>query len=218
MSSAGAALTVLAIGSAQAVLCVGAAPTPAARDREAQSVLRGKTGRPDITVCRRPSGRPRLEQPYPELGISLSHRGDLLLAAFSPTAEVGADLELDTPDLDAHRLARDHYSPAEANAIARLQADAARDAFLRLWVIKEAALKVTGRGIHDGVREPECAHLLDMLSHDGAVISLPPGPSLPALQLATRRLLLPARPTLYCAMAVAGRARRQARSETRLAI
>ena len=206
---AGAAFTVLAIGAAVAVVSSAAGDTAAARDRQAQSALRHRSGRHDIAIGRRPSGRPRLLQPYPELGVSLSHRDDLLLAGFSPTAAVGVDLELDLPDndgpvFDYGRLAADHYSPAEAVAIARLGAAAGRDAFLRLWVAKEAALKITGRGIHDGLAEPDCGHLLETLAQEGcAVVSLQRSPRLPAVRLSVCRVLLPRHPAIYCALAVA---------------
>lgn len=173
------------------------------RTDAAERVLREQSGRSDIVIGRRPSGRPRLAPPYPELAVSLSHRNDLLLAAFSPTASVGADIEIDAPDLDAPRLARDHFTAGEARAIASLTSAAGRDLFLRLWVGKEAALKTSGRGVFDGAAEPDlAAHLAD-LARDGVEIALPASTHLPALTLVVRRLVLPKRPAIYCGLAVA---------------
>lgn len=194
---------ILSIGPAVAVLVAGVADEPVARTAAAQAALRSCTGRADIVIGRRPSGRPRLAPPYPELAVSLSHRGDLLLAAMSPSADVGVDLEPETAELDPHRLTADHFAPAEAAAIAPLDAGRGRDLFLRLWVAKEAALKVTGRGIYDGLCEPDLAHHLAALEASEAGVVLAPSPRLPALRLAVRRVTLPGRPVTYCALAVA---------------
>ena len=123
-------------------------------------------------------------------------------AAFSPDGPVGADIELDDADLDAARLAADHFAPGEASAVAAASGPARRDLLLRLWVAKEAALKLTGRGIHDGADEPDLSGVLATLAHDGAAIALPAGRRLPALSLAVRRLSCPGPVMVYCALAV----------------
>ncbi len=189
--------------AAVAVLVSGVVDGTAQRIEAAQIALRQCTGRGDILIGQRPSGRPRLALPYPELAVSLSHRADLLLAAFSPIGDVGADIEIDAPDIEAHRVATDHFSPGEAAAVARAGEATARDLFLRLWVAKEAALKVSGRGVFDGVGEPDLAAHLDRLAHDGAEIQIAARGRLPALTLVLRRLALPQRPSIYCGLAVA---------------
>lgn len=171
------------------------------RDHIAAAALRILTGRGDIAIGRRPSGRPRLDPPYPELGVSMSRRGDLLLVGFSPTRAVGVDIEADSPGLDPGTLAADHFSTAEAAAIAALRPEAARDAFLRAWVAKEAALKLTGRGIYDGVREPELAHVLDRLCVEQDVVLLCATPRLPPMQVVVRRHEQEGVP-VHCALAV----------------
>jgi 4'-phosphopantetheinyl transferase len=194
---------VLVIGAAHAVLLDAVAPSASARIAAAQAALRASFGDDTITIGLRPSGRPRLLPPHPELGVSLSHRGDLVLAGFSRTGATGVDIEIDTPGLEPERLASDHYTPAEAAAIRALPPDAARDLFQRMWVAKEAALKLTGRGMHDGLDEPDLSGHIDALSHGGVVIALDDRARLPALHLAVRRLELPGRSLVYCALAVA---------------
>lgn len=200
MADADAAV-VLAIGSAIAVLANEAPAGKAERDVLVQSHLRALTGLVGIVIERRPSGRPRLAAPFPELGISLSSRNARVLAGFSPDRRVGADLEPDMPQIDAPALARDHFTAAEAGFVAsRGSAVAARDAFLRLWVAKEAALKITGRGIYDGLAEPDCAVIAEALLRDGVVAELPASSRLPAVRLAVRACRKDGA-VLYCALA-----------------
>lgn len=162
------------------------------RDRLAAAALRATTCRTDIAISRRPSGRPRLAPPYPELGVSLSRRGGLLLAGFSPTAPVGVDLELWDDGLDTVRLAADHFAPAEAGAVAAASSRAvAIERLLRLWVAKEAVLKATGRGIYDGLGAPDLASVLDALCADARPVALPSAAPLPAFAVAVTRLDTP---------------------------
>lgn len=202
----GKAAAVLAIGPAVGVLVATAHAGRAERDEAVQSHLRALTGWGDISIERRPSGRPGLAPPYPELGISLSRREGLVLAGFSPDARVGVDLEPNSLGLDPLALSRDHFAPAEARIIANLAASsvsAARDAFLRLWVAKEAALKITGRGIYDGLGEPDCAGIFNTLLCGGAIAALPASARLPALRLYVRTHHANER-LIYCALAVEG--------------
>ena len=201
--AAKASLPVLRVGCALAVLLDGVADDPAARTAAATSALRLAANRPDIAISRRESGRPRLAAPYRELAVSLSHRGQWLLAAFASDRDVGTDIEIDIPTLEPLLLARDHFAQTELHAIASLSDAAARDAFLRLWVAKEAALKVTGRGIHDGLGEPDLATHLPGLQQDGAGIALAASARLPALRIAVCRVTPGSGPVIYCGLAVA---------------
>lgn len=197
------------IGPALAVLV----PAPAddapggghLRITAAAAALRAATGRDDIRIHRRPSGRPALAPPYPELGVSLSRRAGMLLAAFAPDGLVGADIELDGPDSPSApaAFAADHYSEGEAAAVGRLSGPGARDLCHRLWAAKEAVLKMSGRGVYDGLAEPDLTPHLHALARDGVAVALPAGPGLPSLRLGVRRLEGPAIGTAYCALAYA---------------
>lgn len=200
-------VTVLMVGSAIALLERGVTANRAARDDAATSALRTATKRHDIVIDRRISGRPKLHSPYPELSVSMSTRSDLLLVGFAPDSPVGVDLEVEdiVPLADIERLAGDHYASAEAELISSAQTPAyARDMFLRLWVAKEAALKLSGRGVFDGLREPNFAPVLGKLTVDGVIIFVPATRSLPSFRIATRRLEDVATPAgaIYCALAV----------------
>lgn len=152
-----AVLATVALKDATALVLMAAPTGPKVTDADAAQALRSRTGRGDIGLARRASGRPCLAAPYPELGVSMAHRGRLGMIGFSPTVCVGVDVEIDADqqDLDVVRLAADHYAVGEAAYIAGLTPTLARRAFLRLWVAKEAVLKMTGRGIADGLRLPD---------------------------------------------------------------
>lgn len=182
--------SVLRIGDAVAVLLTAATDDQDARNAIANAGLRRATGRNDISIRRRSSGRPCLAPPYPELGVSLARRGSLLLAGFSPASDVGVDLELAAQDdhIDAARLAADHFGPDEAAWIAARRGARRADLFLRLWVAKEAVLKLTGRGVYDGLRNPDLGTALDQLERDGRPFRIPSSRTTPAVNLVASRL------------------------------
>lgn len=156
---------------AAAFLRTGVADFPAARDASAAEALSRHAGEP-VHIIRRPSGRPALLPPWRELGISLSHRDDVLLCGFSPVHDTGADIERIDPDLDIRMLARDHFSDGECKALAQLSNEHARILFFRLWSAKEAILKATGRGIHDGLAHVDCCGVMEGLRMDGQPVTV----------------------------------------------
>ncbi|AGB74147.1 MULTISPECIES: 4'-phosphopantetheinyl transferase family protein [Rhizobium] len=193
---------VLAVADAIAVLVRPMPDGRAERDQIAQTALREATQRDDLSIYRRPSERPALRHPYHELGVSLSHRTDLLLAGYSPHSAVGVDIEVeDINGFDPVAFAADHFSPKEAAAVAALDSAAALEICYRLWVAKEAALKISGRGIFDGLDEPDLAAQLNLLRTDGATIHLGTGSRLPPIALAVTRLAGAADQPIYCALA-----------------
>lgn len=95
-------------------------------------------------------GRPRVAATDAERGgldFSVTHTGDLLLLAHVSHGHVGIDAE------DADRrpktggLASFVLTPAEADLLAAAPETGRDQAFCRLWVRKEALLKLTGHGI-----------------------------------------------------------------------
>ena len=175
---------VLTVANAIAILVRPAPGGRHERDEAAEAALRRAAQRDDLSIRRRPTDRPVLGPPYHELGVSLSHRADLLLAAFAPDGAVGVDIEIeDTSGLDPIAFATDHFSPKEAAALAAFDSATALEMCYRLWVAKEAALKVTGRGIFDGVDEPDLAGQLDLVRCDSASIRLDARGRLPAIAL-----------------------------------
>lgn len=193
---------VLTVADAIAILVRPMPGGRAERDQIAQTALRTAIQRDDLAIYRRPSERPALRQPYHELGVSLSHRADLLLAGFAPDGAVGVDIEIeDVNGFEPVTFAADHFSPKEAAAVAALDSATALETCYRLWVAKEAALKISGRGIFDGLDEPDLATQLNLLRTDGATIHLGAGSRLPPIVLTVTRLAGPAGQPVYCALA-----------------
>lgn len=100
----------------------------------------------------------RYGKPYlpdnPALRFNVSHSGTLGLIAIIPAApsseieiEIGIDIEYQRPDLAIDALFPQTFSPAETAYLQRLDTARQRDAFYRLWVRKEAAIKAIGKGL-----------------------------------------------------------------------
>jgi 4'-phosphopantetheinyl transferase len=91
-------------------------------------------------------------RPIPQVFLSSSHSGPVVVAAASADAPVGVDVETAAAlrswlaaDLDGFDQLT--LSPAERAALARLEPTRANPARLRLWVRKEAVLKAAGVGL-----------------------------------------------------------------------
>lgn len=130
----------------------------------------------DVTVdytcsgCGEPHGGPRSRELY----LSLSHAGDIAVAAASFTARVGVDVELDQPlsaDFDEMAL-----HPDERCFIARVPAHLRQDLRVRWWTRKEAVLKATGAGLREDPRNFSVRRsvdgLVDVSIHAGYTCSL----------------------------------------------
>lgn len=129
-------------------------------------------------------GRPAL--PGTGVAFSLSHTAGLSAVAATPGTrcyhDIGVDVEASTTVPDVASLGRRVFAPGEQRLLAALSAEQAHEAGLRLWVRKEAALKLAGVGISNGLAELDAstdelvvagglpAHLKDLHQHgDGWV-------------------------------------------------
>jgi 4'-phosphopantetheinyl transferase len=81
------------------------------------------------------------------LQFNLSHSGPLALFAFSPSEEVGIDVELDDGDFARERIAERFFSPAEVSDLRALPGAFQPRAFLTCWTRKEAFIKARGDGM-----------------------------------------------------------------------
>jgi 4'-phosphopantetheinyl transferase len=106
------------------------------------------TGLPSerIALCGGPGEAPyALLDGARRLSVSISHDGDLSVAAVRPDGgAVGIDMMqvADIPDWEA--VARDYLGPACAAALARVPASARATAFAHAWSEREARLKCGG--------------------------------------------------------------------------
>jgi 4'-phosphopantetheinyl transferase len=102
-------------------------------------------------------GKPRLATApsrasgTPALDFNWSHSGDYALIGLSRGGALGVDIERFGKDRRALEIARRFFDPAEADALATLDARARDDAFIGLWCAKEAVLKAAGEGLSFGL-------------------------------------------------------------------
>ena len=94
-----------------------------------------------LPILLSPEGRPYLAGDSSPC-FSISHSGDLVVAAFSGV-DLGVDLELERP-LDRIALSARFFSEKEARLVREQEND---KTFFKLWTSREAAIKADGRGM-----------------------------------------------------------------------
>lgn len=97
-----------------------------------------------IDVVNEHSGRPILAPPT-TLGVSITHDAGVVAVAVGTGVDVGIDAqgEVARPD----RLIARCCSPIYRERITRMPADDRSRAFAAVWVVQEACVKATGRGL-----------------------------------------------------------------------
>ncbi len=79
--------------------------------------------------------------------FNLAHSEATALFAFSPSFDVGIDVELFRSEFEGDRIAKRFFSPAEVDALQALPEEERGVAFLTCWTRKEAFLKARGDGL-----------------------------------------------------------------------
>jgi 4'-phosphopantetheinyl transferase len=116
-------------------------------------ILGGRLGVPPASLRWRygPRGKPRLVGA--DVQVNLSHSGALAALAVA-SRRVGIDVQRVLTGLAPARMAVRYYPPAEARFVMAADGPAAQaDRFTRLWVRKEACLKVTGGRLLPGLAQ-----------------------------------------------------------------
>jgi 4'-phosphopantetheinyl transferase len=99
-----------------------------------------------VPIRRGLRGRPELDLPgAPDFNVS--NTAGMALIAIAERPRVGVDVEHRERRAAADKLARKFLTATEAAALAHLQPDERRRAFLRHWTCKEAMSKATGDGL-----------------------------------------------------------------------
>lgn len=131
---------------------------------EAPSVFRyeaGARGKPSAFVGGRPLG----------IHFNLSHTAGLVAVAASPRLEIGVDVEAVDRGVDL-RVADRYFFGAEGDWLAGLAPERRTEGFLRLWTLKEAYIKATGRGMSQPLHEfwfdvdPPAVRFTDAIADD----------------------------------------------------
>ena len=132
--------------------CPQAAAAPRERRGRVDRVLRAALApvlgvAPDaLRFGRESRGRPFLQaSAAPDFNLSDTDGGTLV--ALCTRGRIGVDLERIDRSPPVLQLARRYFSEHEAAALARMDGETARRAFLGLWTAKEASCKSTGTGI-----------------------------------------------------------------------
>ncbi|MBG0829077.1 4'-phosphopantetheinyl transferase superfamily protein [Planomonospora sp. ID67723] len=96
--------------------------------------------------CTRHHGKPHIRTQGPPLHVSVSHSGNRVAVALTAEGPLGVDVEA-VPSTPVDDLVRCALSEDERRALEVLPESERYEAFARVWVRKEAALKATGHGL-----------------------------------------------------------------------
>ncbi|WP_173265922.1 4'-phosphopantetheinyl transferase family protein [Streptomyces pacificus] len=109
----------------------------------------------ELRFTRRDNGKPEVAGAGQGSGLafSLSHTAGLTLLAVTWGGPVGIDVER-VRQVAAARIAARYFPADEAAAVAARSGHEAWDRFFRLWVRKEACVKVWGGRLREGLRTP----------------------------------------------------------------
>lgn len=97
-----------------------------------------------------PFGKPAIDPALdrPALRFNLSHTRGMVACAVTADSELGVDIEgIDRPN-GGRDIADRFFSPDETALIDQAPLDQQRAVFFRLWTMKEAVMKATGRGFN----------------------------------------------------------------------
>jgi 4'-phosphopantetheinyl transferase len=98
--------------------------------------------------CGRPHGKPSVAAPEGAgVEFSISHSGDLVVAAFAVEAPVGIDVERLDNSLQVDQLTRLVLSDSETQALAARPPEERQHDFFTWWTRKEAIAKAAGTGL-----------------------------------------------------------------------
>jgi len=101
------------------------------------------------TVSPGAHGKPAFPE-YPDVHFNLSHALNRVVLTISSVQAVGVDIEHLDRQLRSRALAKRNCHPNELLALEDLDDESHRQAFLEMWVRKEAVLKARGDGVHGG--------------------------------------------------------------------
>ncbi|MEN3539908.1 4'-phosphopantetheinyl transferase superfamily protein [Microbispora sp. ZYX-F-249] len=97
--------------------------------------------------CDKHHGRPSIRAGGTVLHASVSHSGDRVAVALTSEAPLGVDVEELVPAGSVEDLVQCALTPRERDVVLALPEHEQYEAFVRIWVCKEAALKATGHGL-----------------------------------------------------------------------
>jgi 4'-phosphopantetheinyl transferase len=91
-------------------------------------------------------GRPTLDPPRDGIAFNLSHTAGYVACAFGDGCELGVDVERHDRAVEAEGIAGAYFAAAERQLL-HCDPSGRGEVFLRLWTLKEAVVKASGRGL-----------------------------------------------------------------------
>ena len=97
----------------------------------------------------REKGKPEIAGPAldPPLWFNLSHTDGFAVCVAGRVRQLGVDVENMSRKTSHEELAKRFFAPAEHEYLRTLPPNLQRDAFFRIWTLKEAYIKADGRGL-----------------------------------------------------------------------
>lgn len=92
-------------------------------------------------------GKPYLTQ-RPDVHFNVSHSGDYVCCAISDVP-VGVDIQKEVPA--GKNLAERFFTPADCRELSECDENDREHLFFRMWSIKESFIKMTGKGMRQGI-------------------------------------------------------------------
>jgi phosphopantetheine--protein transferase-like protein len=93
------------------------------------------------------TGRPQVDRAQSSLEFNLTHTGNILLIAVANSGSPGVDAERLGRFVDVSAIASRYFSSTEAQQMLEAAPELKNELFLRMWTLKEAAVKATGLGL-----------------------------------------------------------------------
>ncbi len=92
-------------------------------------------------------GKPFLAMSTEKLYFNISHSKDQVLYGISKEGHLGVDIEFLDPEIESELISSHFFAPEEISLIKESEGLSKSEAFFRLWTIKEAFIKLIGKGL-----------------------------------------------------------------------
>ena len=101
----------------------------------------------EIVIKQTILGKPYVENPKAQLFFNISHSKDCVLYGFSHESEIGVDIEFLNEEIEAELISNHFFASEEISLIQNSKGKLKSEAFFRLWCVKEAYIKLVGKGL-----------------------------------------------------------------------
>jgi 4'-phosphopantetheinyl transferase len=101
----------------------------------------------EIVIKQTKLGKPYVANSGTQIYFNISHSKEYVLYGFSREAELGVDIEFLNAEIEAELISKHFFSSDEMSLIRNSEGLNRTEAFFRLWCIKEAYIKLVGKGL-----------------------------------------------------------------------